>query len=59
MIPHWSQDDPLQGNCKLFKITSDCRNVIEFGAQEFPSLHKILGVMLFLYFHLDFFLSVW
>lgn len=46
MIPYWSQDDYLQGDCKLFKITTDCGNVIEFDAQEFPSLNKNLGTNL-------------
>lgn len=44
MIPHRGQDAPLQGAYKLFKITSGCRNVIEFNAQEFPSLIKNLRV---------------
>lgn len=44
MIPHRGQDAPLQGAYKLFKITSGCRNVIEFSAQEFPSLIKNLRV---------------
>lgn len=44
MIPHGGQAAPLQGACKLFKITSGCRNMIEFGAQEFPSLIKRLRV---------------